>query len=572
MSLWREIWNDLFSEVGRNCNKLPKSPTLGKAQNSVGYFLRWLEGYKRRNKLDITITKQVPVICDVCNKSSVAEVAFNHNSVPIRVYICKYCGYHNMDNVAIKTLINQCDKVNLNVTDATDDVTHGVAPTSTPDLANMTNSNIPSFDGWAGENTQNPTNKPSDLEAEVAMEIYQLIVPLKDEPKKAFDALFDLFEYYYKKGDLKRARIIWLNCYNALSTADFPHKQEFEQKSQEVFKILDAEDTIMEQINSLSDTDPLPAEEDSNGGGLRPTKLSQIYGNEDIIADLKVVIASSRERGEPLDNILLFGPPGLGKTTLASVIATERGVDFIPTLATTLKNYDIINILKNITPFTILFIDEIHDLNKSAALTLYTAMEDGYIDVIDNGDAQRLELPPFTVIGATTHPGKLTAAMRSRFTNKYTLSLYDENTLCKIIARAARALDTKIDKEAIHAIACRSRGTPRNAIALLKKARSYSDYHNRPIDTAIAQMAFQAQDIDEHGLTSMDRKYLQVLNEIKCGGLDTIAASMGDAEDNLESMIEPWLLAQGYIRKTRKGREITPKGIQVITNSSSQDD
>ena len=307
------------------------------------------------------------------------------------------------------------------------------------------------------------------------------------------------------------------------------------------------------------------------------TNFNEIYGNVNIIRDLRIIISSSIERQEALENMLFFGPPGLGKTTIANAVAVERNVDFVPTLASTLKKADIINILRNIKPFAILFIDEIHDLNKSLSLILYTAMEDNYIDMVENGKALRIKLPDFTIIGATTNPGRLMPAMRSRFSNKYTLSLYDENVLYDIIVGVANKLNVGLTTDAAQAIALRSRGTPRNAIALLKKARAYADAYNNNynfgegiigsnIDLNIASMAFEASDIDEYGLSMMDRKYLETVEQLGVAGLDTIAATMGDSEDNIEAMVEPWLLAQGYIIKTSRGRKITNSGKNLLDN------
>ena len=315
----------------------------------------------------------------------------------------------------------------------------------------------------------------------------------------------------------------------------------------------------------------------SNFDVVRPNGFAEIYGNTDIISDLQVLIGSSRQRSEALENMLFYGPPGLGKTTIASVVATERGVGFIPISASIIKKNDIMDVLSNIKAFDVLFIDEIHDLNKSLALVLYTAMEDNYIDVVDDGKPVRIGLPDFTIIGATTDAGKLLPAMRSRFGNQYTLSLYPHDVLYDIIVGAANKLNVGASVGAVNNIAMRSRGTPRNAISLLKKSRAYADVYNANhqfvsadvigpyIDDDIAKMAFDAAQIDVQGLTQLDRSYLEILNDLNIAGVDTIAATMGDSESNLSEMVEPWLLAQGYILRTSRGRQITEKGKQYVS-------
>ena len=225
-----------------------------------------------------------------------------------------------------------------------------------------------------------------------------------------------------------------------------------------------------------------------------------------------------------------------------------------------------------------MFIDEIHELNTGAALTLYTAMEDNYIDVVENGTVQRIHLPDFTVIGATTNPGKLLPAMRSRFSNNYTLELYSEGVLFSIIVNAAGKLGVGIWEYAVDAIAKRGRGTPRNAISLLKKARAYADVYNNNfcydnfcgpwITVEIAQMAFDTEGIDENGLNRNDHRYLKTLSELGVCGVETIAATMGESQDVIEEMIEPWLLYSGYITRTKRGRSITDKGKEIVENLS----
>jgi Holliday junction DNA helicase RuvB len=308
---------------------------------------------------------------------------------------------------------------------------------------------------------------------------------------------------------------------------------------------------------------------------VRPKKFDEIYGNEDIINDLKILIKSSEKRNLPLDHILLFGPPGLGKTTIGSVISSERNVGFKPITGSNIDKKTLIEVLQSIEKLDILFIDEIHALNNDCALALFTAMEDSYIDITENGGAYRHSIPPFTVIGGTTDPGKILAPMRDRFTVKYNLKLYDNEDLMMIIGNAAKKLNIKITREAALMIAQRSRGTPRNSISLLKKARAYADVHNARyefangkigpcINKAIADMVFDSIKIDENGLNEMDREYLRILHNLGTSGIKTISSAMNEADDNITEMIEPWLISQGYVKRTPRGRMLTKKGESVV--------
>jgi holliday junction DNA helicase RuvB len=235
----------------------------------------------------------------------------------------------------------------------------------------------------------------------------------------------------------------------------------------------------------------------------------------------------------------------------------------------------IIEVLQDIEELDILFIDEIHSLNNDCALALFTAMEDSYIDITDNGEAYRYTIPPFTVIGGTTDPGKILAPMRDRFPVKYNLKLYKNEDLMRIIGNAAKKLNVGITREAALMIAQRSRGTPRNSISLLKKARAYADVHNAKyefsdgrmgpcINKLVAEMVFDSIKIDENGLNEIDREYLEVLKNMGTSGIKTLSSAMNEADDNITEMIEPWLISQGYVKRTPRGREITKKGASVI--------
>jgi len=330
-------------------------------------------------------------------------------------------------------------------------------------------------------------------------------------------------------------------------------------------------------INIVELNEPNP-EKTNLKESVRPKGFNEIYGNEEIINDLKILIESSKKRDLSLDHILFFGPPGLGKTTIGSVISSERGVGFKPITGSNVDKKALIEVLKDVKKLDVLFIDEIHALNNDCSLALFTAMEDSYIDITTNGEAFRYTIPPFTVIGGTTDPGKILAPMRDRFPIKYHLKLYENEDLIMIIGNAAKKLNVGITKEAALMIATRSRGTPRNSISLLKKTRAYADVHNADykfsdgrigpcVNKMITEMVFDSVKIDKNGLNEMDREYMKILKNMGTSGLKTLSSAMNEADDNITEMIEPWLISQGYVKRTPRGRELTKKGESILNPS-----
>ncbi|MDR1907328.1 MAG: Holliday junction branch migration DNA helicase RuvB [Holosporales bacterium] len=302
---------------------------------------------------------------------------------------------------------------------------------------------------------------------------------------------------------------------------------------------------------------------------IRPKSLEDFTGQRQVLANLSIFITAARQRGEALDHTLLFGPPGLGKTTLAQVIANELGVEFRATSGPILaKAGDLAAILTNLSPRSVFFIDEIHRLNPSVEETLYSAMEDFKIDImIGEGPAAkalRLDLPPFTLIGATTRSGLLAQPLRERFGIPLRLQFYDVADLAHIVRRAARILNVNIEEDGANEIAKRSRGTPRIAGRLLRRVRDFAYVLGKKeravITYDIAQHALEQLAVDVLGLDAQDVKYLRILAEYYKGGpagLDTLAAAMAEDRGTIEDMIEPYLLQQGFIQRTARGRVLT---------------
>ncbi len=299
---------------------------------------------------------------------------------------------------------------------------------------------------------------------------------------------------------------------------------------------------------------------------LRPLQFSDFSGQDKVVDNLQVFVKAARLRGEPLDHTLLHGPPGLGKTTLSNIIANELGVGFKVTSGPVLdKPGDLAGLLTSLEPNDVLFIDEIHRLSPLVEEYLYSAMEDYRIDImIDKGPSARsiqLELNPFTLVGATTRSGLLTAPLRARFGINLHLEYYDDDIIRRIILRSARILHVPCDEEATAEIASRSRGTPRIANALLRRVRDFAQVKGSGrIDTEIARFALEALNIDRYGLDEIDNKILGTIIDKFGGGpvgLTTIATALGEDPGTLEEVYEPFLIKEGFIKRTPRGREVT---------------